>query len=86
VAVLPAAPGAIGLVIFIRALMRLDEVQVRIQLYAFGVAIGGTALMTFAYGFFEGAGLPHLPAAYVLPVMAIFWGGGTAYFSWRYRS
>jgi hypothetical protein len=86
VAVLPAAPGAIGLVIFIRALMRLDEVQVRIQLYAFGVVIGGTALMTFAYGFFEGAGLPHLPAAYVLPVMAIFWGGGTAYFSWRYRS
>jgi hypothetical protein len=86
VAALPAVPAAIGLVIFVRALMRLDEVQVRIQLYAFGLAVGGAALITFGYGFFEGAGLPHLPATYVLPLMAIFWGGGTAFFSWRYRS
>ncbi len=86
VAVLPAVPGAIGLVIFVRSLMRLDEVQVRIQLYALGVVVGGTALITFAYGFFEGAGLPHLSATYVLPLMAIFWGVATAYFSWRYRS
>jgi hypothetical protein len=86
VAALPVVPAAVGLVIFIRALMRLDEVQVRIQLYAFGLAVGATALITFGYGFFEGAGLPHMPPAYVLPVMAIFWGIGTAYFSWRYRS
>ncbi len=86
VAALPAVPAAVGLVIFVRALMRLDEVQVRIQLYAFGLAVGAAALLTFGYGFFEGAGLPHLPSSYVLPLMAIFWGLGTAFFSWRYRS
>jgi hypothetical protein len=86
IAALPAVPAVIGLVIFIRALMRLDEVQVRIQLYAFGLAVGGVALITFGYGFFEGVGLPHLPPSYVLPLMAIFWGVGTAFFSWRYRS
>jgi hypothetical protein len=86
VAVLPAVPAAIGLVVFVRALMRLDEVQTRIQLYALGLAVGAVALVTFGYAFFEGAGLPHMPPAYVLPLMGIFWGVGTAYFSWRYRS
>jgi hypothetical protein len=84
-AALPAVPAAIGLTIFVRALMRLDELQARIQLYAFGLSLGATALATFGYGFLEGAGLPHLPLAAVLPVMAVFWGLGTALFSWRYR-
>lgn len=85
VAALPAVPGLIGLVIFVRALMRLDDVQARIQLYALGLAVGATALATFGYGFLEGVGLPHLPPVAVLPVMAIFWGAGTAFFTWRYR-
>jgi hypothetical protein len=85
VALFPALPAVIGLVIFIRALMRLDDAQIRIQLYAFGLAIGAAALITFGYGFFEGAGMPHLPPAYVLPIMAIFWGIGTAFFTWRSR-
>ena len=86
VAVIPVAPAVVGLVIFVRALMRLDEVQTRIQLYAFGLAVGAVALATFGYGFFEGAGLPHLSPAYVLPLIGICWGVATAFFSWRYRS
>ncbi len=86
VAALPAVPAAVGLVIFVRALMRLDDLQVRIQLYAVGLAVGASALITFGYGFFEGAGMPHLSPAYVLPMMGIFWGAGTAFFTWRYRS
>lgn len=85
IALFPAVPAVIGLVIFIRGLMRLDETQMRIQLYAFGLAVGSAALITFGYGFFEGAGMPHLPPAYVLPIMAIFWGIGTAFFTWRSR-
>ncbi len=85
VAALPAVPAAIGLVIFVRALMRLDDTQARIQLYALGLAVGATALVTFGYGFMEGAGLPHMPPVAVLPLMAIFWGAGTAFFTWRYR-
>ena len=85
VAALPAVPAVIGLVIFVRALMRLDDTQARIQLYAFGMAVGATALTSFGYGFFEGVGLPRLPLTAVLPVTAIFWGLGTAYFTWKYR-
>ena len=85
VAALPAIPGAVGLVIFVRGLMGLDEIQARVQLYAIGRALGVTALGTFGYGFFEGAGLPDLPPAAVLPVMGVCWGLCTAYFAWRYR-
>jgi hypothetical protein len=52
---------------------------------AFGFALAGTALITFGYGFLEGAGMPHLSWTYVLPLMALLWGGATAIFTWRYR-
>ncbi len=84
-AALPAIPGVVGLVIFVRGLTALDEIQARIQLYALGLSLGATALATFGYGFFEGAGLPDLPPATVLPVMGVCWGLGTAFFAWRYR-
>ena len=64
---------------------RLDDLQARIQLLAFGSSLGATALLTFGYGFFEGVGLPHLAPAYVLPLMAILWGLATAFFTWRYK-
>ena len=85
VAVAPAIPGAFALVVFVRALTRLDDIATRIQLAAFGLALGGTALATFGYAFFESVGLPHLSPAYVLPVMGILWGLATAFFSWRYK-
>ena len=52
---------------------------------AFGFSLGATALVTFGYGFLEGAGMPHLSWTYVLPLMALLWGAGTAIFTWRYR-
>lgn len=85
VAVLPVAPAALTLWFFIRALTRLDELQKRIQMQAFAFSLGATALLTFAYGFLEGVGLPNLNWTLVLPLMAILWGVGTAYFSIRYR-
>src|SRR6266852_2997690 len=85
VAVLPVFPAALVLSIFVRALARLDELQKRIQMLAFGFSLGATALITFGYGFLEGVGLPHLSWTFVLPLMAIPWGVGTAIFSMRYR-
>ena len=85
VAALPIVPAAIALVVFVRALTRLDDLQARIQLLAFGSALGATALLTFGYAFFEGVGMPHLAPAYVLPVMGILWGLSTAFFTWRYK-
>ena len=85
VAVLPVVPAALTLTIFVRALSRLDELQKRIQMQAFGFSLGATALLTFGYGFMEGAGMPHLSWTFVLPLMAILWGVGTAFFALRHR-
>jgi hypothetical protein len=85
VAVLPLIPAALTLWIFVRALSRLDELQKRIQMQAFGFSLGATALLTFGYGFLEGVGMPHLSWTFVLPLMAILWGAGTAIFTIRYR-
>jgi hypothetical protein len=85
VAVLPVAPAALTVWFFIRALSRLDELQKRIQMMAFAFSLGATALLTFGYGFLEGVGLPHLNWTFVLPLIAIFWGVGTAIFKLRYR-
>ena len=85
VAVLPVLPAALVLWIFVRALTRLNEMQKRIQMQAFGFSLGATALLTFGYGFLEGVGLPHLSWTFVLPLIAILWGVGTAIFTLRYR-
>jgi len=85
VALLPVAPAGFVIWLFVRALARLDELQKRIQVLAFGFSLGATALITFGYGFLEGAGMPHLSWTYVLPLMALLWGAGTAIFTWRYR-
>src|ERR1700674_3468028 len=68
VVVLPVAPAAFVIWLFVRALARLDELEKRIQMEAFGFALGTTALLTFGYGFLEGAGLPHLNYTYILPL------------------
>src|SRR4030081_116138 len=85
VAVVPVAPAAIVLFLFVRRLARLDELQKRIQTEAFGFSLGSTALITFAYGFLEGAGMPHLNWTYILPLMGALWAVGLAISSFRYR-
>lgn len=84
-AALPVLPAALVVRLFMRALRRLDDLQKRIQMEAFGFSLGVTALVTFGYGFLEAAGLPHLSWTLVLPLMALLWGVGTAVFSWRRR-
>jgi hypothetical protein len=85
VAVLPLIPAGLVIWLFMRSLARLDESQKRIQVQAFGFALGATALLTFGYGFLEGAGMPHLSWTYVLPLIAVLWALGAAVFKWRHR-
>ncbi|MHB8588863.1 MAG: hypothetical protein ACYDA0_08435 [Candidatus Dormibacteraceae bacterium] len=85
VVLLPVAPAGFVIWLFVRALARLDEMQKRIQMQAFGFSLGATALLTFGYGFLEGAGLPNLSWTYILPLMAVLWAVGAALFTWRYR-
>jgi hypothetical protein len=85
VALLPILPAGLVVWLFVRSLARLDEVQRRIQVQAFGLALGATGLLAFGYGFLEGSGLPHLNLIYVVPVMVVFWAIGTAAFKWLQR-
>jgi hypothetical protein len=85
IAVLPVIPAALVVWLFVRAISRLDEVQKRIHMQAFGFALGGTALVTFGYGFLEGAGLPHLTWTLITPLMALLWGLGLGILAFRQR-
>jgi hypothetical protein len=85
VAVLPVIPAALVIWLTVRALGRLDEVQKRTQMQALGFSMVATGLFTFGYGFLEGVGMPHLNSTFVLPLMAVFWGLGTAGLALRYR-
>lgn len=85
VAAIPVAPAALLIWLFVRALGRLDELQKRVQLQAFGFATGTTGVLTFGYGFLEGTGVPHLNWVFVMPLMGILWGVGTLALEMRYR-
>ena len=57
----------------LRGLWRIDEMQRRIQFDAIAISFLGTALITFGWGFAEGAGLPHFRAFTVWPIMGTLW-------------
>lgn len=84
-ALLPVLPAALVVWLVVRSLARLDEVQKRTQMQALGVSMAGTGLLTFGYGFLEGAGLPHLNPTFVLPLMAVLWAAGLLALMLRYR-
>lgn len=69
----------------LRGLWRLDEMQRRIQFDAIAISFLGTALITFGWGFAEGAGLPHLRSFEVWPIMGTLWGLGLFVAQRRYR-
>jgi len=85
IALAPVIPAIFALVAFVRFLGRMDELQRRIQFDAIALSFGATAILTFAYGFLEGVGFPHLSWIWILPLMVMLWGLGAAIASMRYR-
>ena len=81
----PMLPAAAALVAFLRFFRGQDELQQRIHLEALAFAFGTSALATFAYGFLEGAGFPHLNWTFVWPVMGTCWAIGSLLATRRYR-
>ena len=81
----PVLPASAALVAFLRFFRGVDEMEQRMHLESLAFAFGASALATFAYGFLEGAGFPHLNWTFVWPVMAMCWGGGNVLARNRYR-
>ena len=73
VATLPMIPAIFVAIVWVRYYRRMDELQQRIALEALAFAFGGTALITFGYGFLDAAGLPRISWWWVWPVMASLW-------------
>ena len=81
----PVLPASAALVAFLRFFRGVDEMEQRMHLESLAFAFGASALATFAYGFLEGAGFPHLNWTFVWPVMAMCWGVGNVLARNRYR-
>jgi hypothetical protein len=85
IALVPIIPTFFMVMAFVRYLNGIDELQQRIQLMSLGFSAGVTGLGTFAYGFLETIGFPHLPLVWVFPILIFLWGLGTGYFSRKYQ-
>jgi hypothetical protein len=85
IALIPMLPAAAIPLVIVRLLRRLDELQRRIQLEALGFAFGGTAVLTFGYGFLQGVGFPAVSWFAIWPLMAMLWLLGCFLAGQRYR-
>lgn len=84
-AVSPMLPAIFICAIVVRNIRHLDEMQRKLQFEALAVAFAGTALITFGYGFLEGAGFPKISMFAVWPVMAGLWFIGVMVGRLRFR-
>ena len=84
-AVIPMLPFLYGIGAYVRYLRGVDELERRIALESLAIAFGGTAAITFGYGFLENVGLPHANWMFVWPVMAGLWILGGMFARRRYR-
>lgn len=82
---LPVLPVGVGIRALLRFVERMDELQQRIQLAGIAFAAGMVAMLTFAYGFLELAGFPRISLIWVLPLIIMLWGIGTAMASRKYQ-
>lgn len=85
IALTPVVPMLFALAALLRFLGRIDEMQRRIQLDAFAVAAGATALCTFAYSMLENVGAPRIGFEWILPFTVVVWGVTGAIATWRYN-
>src|SRR5262252_31627 len=85
-ALLQGLASASAVILPVRSIRALDELQQRIQLEALAFAFAGTGVLTTTYGFLATAGLPAIDwGTYVWPVMVLLWAIGVAMGKLRYR-
>jgi hypothetical protein len=85
VALAPIVPAMFLIMAFTDYMRGMDELQRHIQLEAIAFGFGGTATITFGYGFLQGIGFPLLNWTFVFPLMIGLWGIGVAIAGRRYR-
>jgi hypothetical protein len=85
IALLPMLPIAWVVVIILRFIRSLDELQQKIQFEAVVFSAVMTGLLTAAYGFMEGVGYPKLDTIWIMPMLMVLWVGGQVLARRRYQ-
>ena len=81
-----AGATTVVVVMTVRGIRRLDELQRRIQLEALAAAFAGTAILVTTWGFLEVAGAPEVRwGLWIWPAMTVLWAGGLLVARRRYR-
>ena len=85
-AVVQAAATTLVILMTVRGMGGLDELQRQIHLEALAVAFAGTAILVSAWGFLEIAGAPAVRwGLWIWPVMSVLWAAGLVVARRRYR-
>lgn len=82
---LPVIPVLFMLRVYMELVRSIDEMQQRIQMEALAFSLGVTGILTFTYGFLEGAGWPKIGMIWVFPLSIALWGIGLAIATRRYQ-
>jgi len=85
IAVIPVIPLLFALAAFLKMLQRMDEMQLRIHVEAFGISLAITGFATFTLGLLENVGIPSPGIIWVFPMMIIVWGIAAFFVSLRYQ-
>ena len=80
--ILPSIPVAYAGMVMFKGVMKMDELVRRVHMEAIVFSSFVTAFVTFAWSLLSNAGVPELPAIWVLPMLIAFWGVGLF---WRKR-
>jgi hypothetical protein len=81
-----AAATTLIIVLSLRGLRQLDELQRRIHLEALVLAFAGTAILVTGWGFLELAGAPEARwGLWLWPAMSALWATGIYFGRRRYR-
>lgn len=85
-AVVQGLASASAVILPVRSIRGLDEMQQRIHLEALAFAFAGTGVLTTMFGFLANAGLPAIDwGTYVWPLMVLLWAIGVLVAHRRYR-
>lgn len=74
--ILPMVPTAYAGVIVFNGVLEMDELIQRVHMEAIVFSAFVTGFITFAWSLMSNAGLPELPAIFVMPMLIAFWGVG----------
>jgi len=85
ISISPSIPVAFVIIAIMRLLIKSDELQQRIQLFATAFSAAVTGFVTFSYGFLENVGLPKFPTFLVFPMLILIWGISLRFFEKRYQ-